>query len=127
MGFPLIVNIQNGLYYPFFFIFPLFDIQYTLNAAAIFQTLHVFAGSVGLFLFLNLVFKSPRYAFVGAVAFQFFGGIFTGSGFPDILRAFTLAPWLFYFFTFSNNNNPWSKRMFLIPIGIFLMFTGTYP
>ena len=127
MGFPLIVNIQNGLYYPFFLIFPLFDIQYTLNASAIFHILHIFAGSVGLFLFLNLVFKSSRYAFVGAVAFQFFGGFFSATGFPDILRAFALAPWLFYFFTFSNNNNPWSKRMFLIPIGIFLMFTGIYP
>jgi len=76
LGYPLFLNAQSGFYYPFFWIFSLLSIPYTLDAAVIFQILHVLLGSVGIFFFLNSTFKSSRYALLGAIAFQFFGGFF---------------------------------------------------
>src|SRR5690242_6848855 len=67
-------------------------IPYTLNAAVILQTLHVLFGSIGMFLLLNSIFKSSRYAFIGAITFQFFGGFFSNAEHPDIVRAFAMSP-----------------------------------
>src|SRR5437016_6109159 len=61
IGYPLAINAQSGLYYPIFWIFPLLHIAYTLHAAIIVQVLHILFGSIGMFLLLNLIFKSPRY------------------------------------------------------------------
>jgi hypothetical protein len=105
MGFPLELHFhQSGYHYAPFWIFPLLHIPFTLHYAVIFQILHVFAGSIGMFLLLNLVFKSPRYAFVGALAFQFFGGFYSNAEHSDIVRAFAIAPWLFYVFWLDINN-----------------------
>lgn len=126
MGYPLFMDIQSGLYYPFLWIFPILDIAYTLNASAIFQVVHIFAGSVGMFFLLNSIFKSPKYAFFGAFAFQFFGGFYTTTAFPDVIRAYSLIPWMFYFFTIRKEESK-NKWFLVIPMITFLMFTGGYP
>ena len=78
-GYPFFLNAQSGFYYPFFWFFSLFSISYTLDAAVIFQVLHVLLGSVGMFFFLKFMFKSSRYALLGAIAFQFFGVFFAND------------------------------------------------
>ena len=52
-----------------------------------------------MFFFLSALFKSPKYAIIGAIAFQFFGGFYANSEHVDIVRGFVLLPWLFYVFT----------------------------
>lgn len=127
MGYPLAINSQSGLYYPIFWIFALLHIPYTLHDAVIVQVLHVFFGSIGMFLLLNLIFKSSRYAFIGAVAFQFFGGFYSNAMHSDIIRAFAIAPWLFYVFKISIDDPNLTRRILFIPIPIYFLATGGYP
>jgi hypothetical protein len=127
MGYPLAINAQSGLYYPIFWIFALLHIPYTLHAAVIVQVLHVFFGSVGMFLLLNLIFKSTRYAFIGAVAFQFFGGFYSNAEHSDIIRAFSIAPWLFYVIKLNIDKPSITRRTLFIPIVIYFLATGGYP
>jgi len=60
MGYPFLLNAQTALYYPLLWIFPILSIPFTLQADVIFQVLHVFLGSVGMFFFLKMMLKSPR-------------------------------------------------------------------
>jgi len=127
MGYPTALHPHFGLlYYPFFWVFPALSIPYTLHNAVVFQTLHIFAGSVGMFFFLNLMFKSYKYALLGAIAFQFFGGFFTNSPYPDMIRAYAIAPWMFYVFTLNVEKPTISRRALFIPIVVFVMTTGSY-
>lgn len=127
MGYPLFMNAQSGFYYPFLWIFPILNIPYTLDAAVIFQVLHVFFGSVGMFFLLNHMFKSPKYAFIGALAFQFFGGFYANSEHVDIVRAFAILPWLFYVFSLNKERLSIRRNVLFIPIVIFVLATGAYP
>ena len=127
MGYPLATNAQSGLYYPIFWLFPLLHIPFTLQAAVIVQTLHVLFGSIGMFLLLNLIFKSSRYAFIGAVAFQFFGGFYSNAEHSDIIRAFSITPWLFYVIKLNIDKPSITRRSLFIPIVIYFLATGGYP
>jgi hypothetical protein len=127
MGYPLAINAQSGLYYPAFWIFALLHIPFTLHAAVIVEVLHVLFGSFGMFLLLNLIFRSTRYAFVGAVAFQFFSGFYSLSQAADIVRAFAIAPWLFYVFKLDTDEPKITRRILFAPVVIYFMATGGYP
>jgi len=128
MGYPLSLQPQFGLIFnPSFWIFPALGISYTLHNATILQTLHVFAGSVGMFFFLNYVFKSYRYALLGAIAFSFFGGFYSNAPYPDMIRAFAISPWLFYVFTLNIDRPTLCRKVLFIPIVIFVFATGSYP
>jgi hypothetical protein len=127
MGLPLEMITQSGYHYPIFWMFPLLHIPFTLHYSVILQTLHIFAGSVGMFLLLNLIFKSPRYALVGAVAFQFFGGFYSNAEHSDVIRAFAIAPWLFYVFKLNTEDPKITKRALFIPIVVYFLATGGYP
>ncbi len=127
MGYPLAMNLQAGIHYPLFWLFPLLQITYTLNAAVIFQALHVLLGAIGMYVFLRALGNKPVYACIGAVAFQFFGGFYSNSEHADIVRAFSLIPWLLYSFTFSFRSLSIPKRILAIPLFIFLLATGGYP
>jgi hypothetical protein len=126
MGYPLPINAQVDLYYPILWIFPTLHLPYTLHAAVIVQVLHVLFGSIGMFLLLNLIFKSPRYALIGAAAFQFFGGFYSNAEHVDIIRAFAIAPWLFYVFKLNIDKPSITRRTLFIPIVIYLLATGGY-
>jgi hypothetical protein len=127
MGYPMAMNPQSGLYYPIFWIFALLHIPYTLHTAVILQVIHILFGSIGMFFLLNSVFKSSRYAFIGAVAFQFFGGFYSNAEHADIIRAFALAPWLFYIFKLNTESPKVTRLMLFIPILIYFVATGAYP
>jgi hypothetical protein len=126
MGYPFAINAETGLWYPVLWIFPLFNFPFTLQNAVLLQVLHVFFGSIGMFLLLNLIFKSPRYAFVGAVAFQFFGGFYSNAEHVEIVRAFSIAPWLFYVFKLNIDQPRITRRILFIPIVIYFLVTGGY-
>ena len=127
MGYPLSMQpFSQFLFYPFFWVFPVLGIQYTLQNAIIFQTLHIFVGSVGMFFFLNYMFKSYRYALLGAIAFSFFGGFYSHAPYHFFVPAYAISPWLFYIFTL-NIDRPTLRRVVLfIPIVIFVFATGSY-
>jgi hypothetical protein len=127
MGYPMAMNAQSGLYYPIFWIFALLHIPYTLHAAVILQVLHILFGSIGMFVLLNSIFKSSRYAFIGAVAFQFFGGFYSNAEHTDIIRAFAIAPWLFYVFKLNSESPKVTRLLLFIPIVIYFVATGAYP
>jgi hypothetical protein len=80
-----------------------------------------------MFLLLNLIFKSSRYAFIGAVAFQFFGGFYSNAEHSDIIRAFAIAPWLFYVIKLNIDQPSLTRRTLFIPIVIYFLATGGYP
>jgi hypothetical protein len=126
MGYPLAINAQNGLYYPPYWIFALLHIPFTLDTAVILQVLTVLFGSFGMFLLLNLIFKSSRYALIGAVAFQFFGGFYSNAEHAEIVRAFAIAPWVFYVFKLNLDKPNITRRSLFIPIVIYFLTTGGY-
>lgn len=96
MGFPLAMNIQMGLFYLPFYVFPATGWPYTLYVANVFQILHTFAGAVGMFFLARACFGCLRVAGVAGVAFQLFGGFYTNAQHPDIIRAFCLTPWVLW-------------------------------
>jgi len=127
MGYPLLMKTNAAFYYPMYWIFPIFSISYTLQAAVFFQIIHILFGSIGMFFFLSALFKSPKYAIIGAIAFQFFGGFYANSEHVDIVRGFVLLPWLFYVFTLDMEKPKITKKTLFIPIVLFFIATGAYP
>lgn len=132
MGMPFNLILQSGLHYPPLWIFPLLKIEYSLPAAVVFQCLHVLFGAIGMYFFLRLALRTNRhtsaYAFLGAFVFQFFGGFYSNAQHVDIIRAFSIAPWLFYLFSVSHTDLPRiSWRLCFIPLSILLVTTGLYP
>jgi len=123
MGYPLAMMPLNN-FYPAFWAFPLFGIQFTMHAAVITQTIHVLFGTFGMYFLLHALLKSPKYAFIGALAFQFFGGFYSNAEHETIIRVFALGPWLFYVFYYGFKEKI-PKRVFFIPIVIFLLATGS--
>jgi hypothetical protein len=94
MGFPFAANPQSGSLYPPLWAFALLHWPYTLTAASILQALHIFAGSLGLYVLVRLLYGSPGTALLGGVGYLVYGGFYTNSEHPDIVRAFALTPWL---------------------------------
>ncbi len=128
MGYPFALQLQSGLSYPPFWIFPILHLPYTLNAAVITQCLHVLFGTVGMFLLLRGIVKDSRLALIGAFAFQCFGGFYSNAEHPDIIRAFALAPWLLHVFNLGLDEHRFlPRRVLFIPLFIFLLVTGAYP
>jgi len=125
MGFPIAMMPMDA-YYPVYWFFSLFEIQYTMNVAVITQTIHILFGTFGMYLLLSTLLKSPKYAFIGALAFQFFGGFYSNAEHDTIIRGFVLAPWLFYVFYFGFQEHKISKRILFIPIVVFFLGTGAY-
>jgi len=127
MGFPFLLIVNSGFNYPFLWIFPLLGIQYTLDAAVIFQNIHILFGSIGMFVFLRYILKNDKYALVGAFAFQLSGGFYTSSAFPDVTRFLAISPWMFYVFTLNFEKSTIERKILFIPLIIYLIITGAYP
>ncbi len=128
MGYPYGLNLQSGLYYPPLWVFPLLHLPYDLRAATILQCLHVLFGALGMFALLRRLFGSRAYAVVGASMFQFFGGFYSNTQHPDIIRSVALVPWLFLAFTIDQKSTTIrTARFLLLPLLIYLAATGGYP
>jgi hypothetical protein len=128
MGYPFAINLQNGLWYPPFWLFPALGIPYSLRAAIVLQCLHVLLGAVGAFFFLRHLLRSSRLAAIGAFAYQLFGGFYSNAQHPDIVRAFAFLPWLFLAFAAPRAGEPTlPRRLLLGSLFLFLSATGGYP
>ena len=128
MGYPFALQVQSGMNYLPLWIFPGLNLPYTLHAAIVLQCLHVFAGSVGMFVLVRHLEASRAYALVAAIAFQFFGGFYSNAEHVDIVRAFACTPWLLYVFTLDIDSAPsLPRRAILIPPVLYLFLTGAYP
>lgn len=139
MGYPLAMNLQSGIYYPILWLFPVLGIPYTLSAAVSLQCLHVLFGAVGMFFLLTDRLRSLAVALLGAAAFQLFGGFYSNSEHVDIIRAFSLTPWLFYVLSFrticEEQGSPHFRsflatlpcRALFIPLFVYMLATGGYP
>lgn len=132
LGIPIDLLPQSGHGYPPLWIFPIFHIPYSLHAAVVFQCVHVLLGAIGMWLFMkeallpdrNSRLENNYYSLLGGFAFQFFGGFYSNAQNPDIIRAFSLAPWGLYLFSLRSGI---SNRHFFIPLFIVLLITGAYP
>ena len=139
LGYPLAMNLQSGIYYPPFWIFPIAGIPYDFHAANIFQILHVYAGALGMYCLARTHFKSTFMGLLAAVCYHLYGGFFTNAEHPDIIRSFSLLPWLFWAFLLDEGSEilihikgfSYKSRLLyrnlLIPPLLYLFIVGGYP
>src|SRR5262245_12794400 len=128
MGYPFGLNLQTGLWYLPLWIFPLGRIPYTLHAAVVVQTLHVFLGALGMYVLLRTVLRSRREALIGAFAFQLFGGFYSNAEHVDIVRSFAFVPWLLACLVPPRSHEPaLPRRLFALPLFVWATATGGYP
>ncbi len=127
MGYPFAINLQSGVCYPPFWLFPLFHASYSLHRAVVLQCLHVLAGALGAYLLARRLGLARRDAFLAAFAFQLFGGFYSNAEHPDIVRGFALAPWLLW--SLTRPRAPARKpRAFpaATPLVVYLIAAGGY-
>jgi len=128
MGYPFLLNLQTGLWYPPMWVFPLLRIPYTLHAAVVLQCLHVFAGALGMYALLRATVRSRREALLGAFAFQLFGGFYSNAEHVDIVRSFAMLPWLFWTAVPpAADDARLPRRLLLAPLVLYLFAVGGYP
>jgi hypothetical protein len=128
MGYPFLLNLQTGLFYPPMWAFPLLKIPYTLHAAVVFQGLHVLAGALGMYVLLRTLVRSRREALLGAFCFQLFGGFYSNAEHVDIVRAFAFTPWLLWAAAPpASGQRRLARRILLAPLFVFAMAVGGYP
>lgn len=138
MGFPSVLNPQLGLFYPPFWLMILLRFPYTLHAANVVQVMHVLFGAIGFFLLVRRIIGGNTVALLGGLSFGLFGGFFTNSEHPDIIRAFAWIPWLFWCAVINNvsgegetpaqrfRTNLRLHNIFL-PLFVGTFITGAYP
>lgn len=126
MGYPLFMNLQSGLFYPPLWIIALTGKTYSLHTAVILQCLHILLGAVGMCYFAWIQ-KVPRiYCLIAGIAYQFFGGFYGNAEHVDIIRGFALIPWYLSGLTICQDHFDRYRSVLLIPLTVFLMFTGSY-
>jgi hypothetical protein len=128
MGMPMVLTMQSGLFYPFYWVFVLLDfLPFTLHAATVFQCLHVLAGAIGVYLLARIYGMSLGAALFCAVSFQFFGGTYVISSSPDILRAYAWLPWLLWATYIAPDQQGMARRNLCLPAIMLFLITGAYP
>jgi hypothetical protein len=130
IGYPLQMFLQSGLFYPPLHFFVGTGVPYSLEAAVVFQCLHVLLGACGAFVLLRRFGLTPGPALFGAFAYQLFGGFYANAEHVDIVRGYALTPWLFAGLQRDRREGPPKATLFpvvAVPLGTFLLFTGGYP
>lgn len=98
MGFPAFLALQSGAWYLPLAFLDAVGIDYTIQVATAFQSLHVLVGAVGAyFLFRRFEFCAWT-ALLGALAYHFSAAFYSGQQFVDIVRAAAILPWLWLAF-----------------------------
>lgn len=126
MGYPCLVHPQSGVFYPPHWLLGLFDVQYSLQTAAVLQCLHVAFAACGAFLLARLLVGNWPVAVLAAVAYHFFGGFYSNAEHPDIIRSYAWLPWLFWAAT-PNRDASLSARHWLLPLIVGATLTSSYP
>ena len=129
MGYPCLLNLQTGLFYPPMWIFPLLKIPFTLPAAVVFQCLHVLAGALGMYALARGLLRSRREALLAGFCFQLFGGFYSNAEHVDIVRSFAMTPWLLWACLppRASESGRLPRRVLLAPLVVFAMAVGGYP
>jgi hypothetical protein len=128
MGYPFLMSLQSGLYYPPLWVFTLSShLTYSGQAAIVFQCLHLLFGGLGCFLWIRLLTQRVSVALLAGVAFQFFGGFYSNAEHIDIVRAYAWLPWLFYSVYIGPEQSGLSLRNWSIPLVIYCFVTASYP
>ena len=129
MGYPLFLNLQSGANYPPFWLFPLFDGTYTLFAAVVMQGLHVFLGGIGACVCARLLGLGWPESILAGIFYQSFGGFYSNSQHPDIIRAYAFIPWLCgpALANWRTRSTALTISLSALPIWVFCLWTGGYP
>jgi len=127
MGYPLLMNMQAGLFYPPNYFFYIFNVPYTLHAAVVFQVVHVFFAGVGAYVLLRKSGHDVVTSAVGSVAYNLFGGFFCNSEHLDIVRSFVFLPWIFAGLVDLMRNGVKPFPLIIIPLLVLFQWTGGYP
>ena len=129
IGYPLHLNLQSGYFYPLFKIFYFFKIEYTIKNAILFQGFHVLLGGLGFFIIARQLSLNLIQSIFIAIAYQGFGGFYGNASHPDIVRYYSLLPWVLS--PFIVNWNITSKifkfTLYILPISTYFFITGSYP
>lgn len=129
MGYPLYMNLQSGYAYLPLRMFAWFDGTYSLHAAVILQGAHVFVGAAGAVLCSRLVGTRWTAALLAGVLYQCFGGFYSNSQHPDIVRSFAFLPWLAapVLADWRNPGKMLAVSTALLPAWTYAQWTGGYP
>lgn len=127
MGYPLLMNMQSGLFYPPNYIFYVFNIPYTLHAAVVFQVMHVFFAGLGAYVLLRKSGHDVLASVIGSVAYNLFGGFFCNSEHLDIVRSFAFLPWIFAGLVDLMRNGVKPFPLIVLPVLLLFQWTGGYP
>lgn len=127
MGYPFLANLQTGIGYPPFWVFPIADIPYTMHAAVVFQVLHVLWGAIGAYWLGRLLFGAGVPALFLGLCYHFFGGFYTNAQHPDIVRAFAWLPWLIYAVHMHAGQRRLEPRNLALPFVVALTIGASYP
>lgn len=127
MGYPLLMNMQSGLFYLPNYFFYVFDVPYTVHAAVVFQVVHVFFAGIGAYVLLRKAGHDVLTATIGSVAYNLFGGFFCNSEHLDIVRSFVFLPWIFAGLVDLMKNGVKPFPVIILPLMLLFQWTGGYP
>lgn len=127
MGYPLLMNMQSGLFYPPNYVFYIFNIPYTLHAAVVFQVAHVFFAGLGAYVLLRKSGQDVLASVIGSIAYNLFGGFFCNSEHLDIVRSFAFLPWIFAGLVDLMRNGVKPFSLIVLPVSLLFQWTGGYP
>jgi hypothetical protein len=123
MGYPFFINPQSAFFYPPLWFFVVTGIPITSSSCHCAGAAS-FLGACGVYLLVRLFTSDWRCALFGAVAYQFFGGFYSNAEHPDIVRAYSWLPWLFWAATLRGTL---ALRNYFLPVIIFCAVSGSYP
>lgn len=128
MGYPLYMNLQSGYYYPLNWFFVIFDIPYTIHGAVLLNIFHIFFGSLGILYVSRMLEMSWGESLLAALLYLTYGSFYGNSGHIDIIRAYSITPWLIapLITKWNLQSKPFLISIFLLPFFVYFFWTGGY-
>jgi hypothetical protein len=130
MGYPTLLNLQSGMYYPPFWLFALLGIEYSIDHAIVLQCLTIWFGALGCSFLARNIGMTWCGTLLAGFLFQGFGGFVLNSMHPDIIRGFALAPWVAapVITQFDKQLSQLSKiALITLPFSVYALWVAAYP
>lgn len=96
LGFPAALAVQAGGWYLPMAALDVLGVAYSVEVATALQSAHVLFGAFGAYLLLRVLGLPWSYALFGSILFHFSSGFYSNQQHVDIIRAYSLAPWLLW-------------------------------